>query len=302
LWHNVSFSRVGFPGECANYQDSFEEKMAEITTEITPIPSATVTLVRDAAHGPEVLLMQRNLKSGFVPGAYVFPGGALDEWDNTPAARELCSGLTDAQASGMLGIATGGLAYWIAAIRESFEEAGLLLAYDAPQRILALDDTGTIERFARHRHALNKGACNLADILRPENVTLAADQLVYSGHWITPLSAPRRYDTRFFVAAAPPAQEPLHDNHETISHVWIRPADAIDRHRCDEFKMRFPTVRTLEGFAAYDSVEALMAAMRARHNIPSILPHIKRDGAHVLPGEPGYDDTASRERHGQWKI
>ena len=276
--------------------------MAEITAEIAPIPSATVTLVRDAAHGPEVLLMQRNLQSGFVPGAYVFPGGALDSGDDAPAARELCSGLTDAQASAALGIARGGLAYWVAAIRESFEEAGLLLAYDAQRRMLALDGPGRVERYTRHRHALNQGACNLTDILRAENVTLAADQLVYSGHWITPLSAPRRYDTRFFVAVAPPAQEPLHDNHETISHVWIRPADAIDRHRRDEFKMRFPTVRTLEGYTAYKSVDALMKAMRARRDIPSILPHIKRDGAHLLPGDPGYEDATTREQQGQWKI
>ena len=270
--------------------------------EIAPIPSATVTLVRDAARGPEVLLMQRNLQSGFVPGAYVFPGGALDAGDDASAARELCSGLSDAQASGMLGIARGGLAYWVAAIRESFEEAGLLLAYDAQQRILALDEPGSIDRYTRHRHALNQGTRSLSDILREEKLTLAADHLVYSGHWITPLSAPRRYDTRFFVAVAPPAQEPLHDNHEMIGHVWVRPADALDRCRRGEFKMRIPTVRTLEGYTAYESVDALMKAMRARRDIPSILPHIKRDGAHVLPGEPGYENTATGEQHGQWKI
>ena len=262
---------------------------------ITPIPSATVTLVRDAAGGLEVLMMQRNFNSGFVPGAYVFPGGALDDED--AAAHALCAGLTDVEASRALGIAQGGLAYWAAAIRESFEEAGLLVAYEAQGRIVALDQPDVAERFRQHRHALNSGERNMLEILRAEKLMLAADQLVYFGHWITPVSAPRRYDTRFFAAVAPPAQEPLHDNFETISHVWVRPAEALERHRNDDFKMRFPTARTLEEFAAYATVDALMKAMRAKRNIIVALPHIRTDGAHLLPGEPGYG-----EQQGQWKI
>jgi 8-oxo-dGTP pyrophosphatase MutT (NUDIX family) len=270
--------------------------------EITPIPSATVTLVRDAAGGLEVLMMQRNFNSGFVPGAFVFPGGALDDEDSTADAYALCAGLTDVEASRALGIAQGGLAYWAAAIRESFEEAGLLIAYEAQGRMIALDQHEVAERFRLHRHALNAGERGLLDILRAEKLMLAADQLVYFGHWITPVSAPRRYDTRFFAAIAPPAQEPLHDNFETISHVWVRPAAALDRHRNDDFKMRFPTARTLEEFAAYDSVDALMKAMRAKRDIVVALPHLTKDGKHLLVGEPGYDEAIAREQRGQWKI
>ncbi len=274
----------------------------KVMNELVPIPSATVTLVRDSNAGLEVLMMQRNLSSGFVPGAYVFPGGALDAEDDLPATHALCAGITDAQASGALGIAHGGLAYWAAAIRESFEEAGLLVAYDADGRIVALDEPRVVERFRKHRHALNQGECRLLDILRQEKLTLAADQLVYFSHWITPVSAPRRYDTRFFIAAAPPAQAPLHDNHETISHVWARPGAALDRHRKDDFKMRFPTVRTLEEFAAYSSVDALMQAMRAKRSIPAILPRISKEGARLLPGESGYAEMVARELQGLWKI
>ena len=270
--------------------------------ELTPIPAATVTLVRDSVAGLEVLMMQRNLKSGFVPGAYVFPGGALDDEDSSPATHALCAGVSDAQASSALGIERGGLAYWAAAIRESFEEAGLLIAYDAGQRIVALDEPDTVERFRQHRHALNAGTRSLIDILRQEGLTLATDQLVYFSHWITPVSAPRRYDTRFFVAAAPPAQAPLHDNQETISHVWVRPAAALDRHQQNDFKMRLPTVRTLEEFAAYFSVDALMQAMRAKRNIPAILPRISKEGARLMPGELGYEEMVARELQGQWKI
>lgn len=269
--------------------------------EITPVPSATVTLIRDTGAGPEVLLMQRNLKSVFVPGMYVFPGGALDPADSAPEICELSSGIDDARASSTLEVASCGLAYWAAAIRESFEEAGLLIAYDKDQ-LVALNTPQRIERFRQHRHALNEGTCGMLEILRAESLKLAVDQLVYFSHWITPVSAPRRYDTRFFAAVAPPEQVPLHDNTETISHVWVRPGEALDRHRRDDFKMRFPTVRTLEEFAAYDTVDSLMTAMRAKRNIPTILPRIGKEGGRVLPGEPAYEDIAARNGEGQWKV
>ena len=270
--------------------------------EITPLPAATVALVRDGNGGLEVLMMQRNLKSGFMPGAHVFPGGGLDDTDNSPATLALSAGVTDAQACGTLGIERGGLAYWAAAIREAFEEAGLLIAYDAGRRIVALEAPAVIERFRRHRHALNQGTRSLLDILREERLTLATDQLAYFSHWITPVSAPRRYDTRFFVAVAPPAQAPLHDNQEIISHLWARPAAALDRHRKNDFKLRFPTVRTLEEFSAYSSAAALMKAMRARRNIPALLPRVSKDGKSLIPGDPGYEEVVARERQGQWKI
>lgn len=270
--------------------------------EITPVPSATVTLLRETDAGFEVLLMQRNLKSVFVPGMYVFPGGALDAADSAPEICELSSGIDDAHASSTLQVASCGLAYWAAAIRESFEEAGLLMAYDEKKKLVTLDTPDQVERFRQHRHALNQGACGMLEILRAERLTLAVDQLVYFSHWITPVSAPRRYNTRFFAAVAPPEQVPLHDNAETISHVWVRPGQALDRHRRDDFKMRFPTVRTLEEFAAYDTVEALMKAMRAKRNIPTILPRIGKEGRRLMPGDTRYDEVAARERHGQWKV
>ena len=269
---------------------------------MVPLPAATVTLVRDAAHGPEVLMMQRNLKSGFVPGAHVFPGGALDDADDAAELHALCAGMSDEAASRALGIASGGLAYWAAAIRESFEEAGVLVAYDDGRRVIAFDRPDLEERFRLHRHALNAGERAFIDIMREEGLTLATDQLVYFSHWITPVTAPRRYDTRFFIAAAPPAQEPLHDNQETISHLWVRPAEALDRHRAKSFTMRLPTIRTLEELAAYDSVAALMQGMRDKRNIDAHLPRINKSGRYLVPGDPGYEETNSTENQGQWKI
>jgi 8-oxo-dGTP pyrophosphatase MutT (NUDIX family) len=273
-----------------------------MSEEIVPLPAATVTLVRDSAQGIEVLMMRRNLKSGFVPGTHLFPGGSLDDADDTTELHAICAGMSDVDASCKLGVASGGLAYWAAAIRESFEEAGILVAYDESRRVIALDRPALAERFRLHRHALNAGEREFIAIMRDEGLLLAADQLVYFSHWITPVSAPRRYDTRFFIAVAPPSQVPLHDNQETISHLWVRPAEALDRHRAEQFDMRLPTVRTLEEFAAYDNVDSLMHGMRNKTDIDANLPRITKKGNYLLPGDPGYGEVTAEESKGQWKI
>lgn len=255
----------------------------------TPMPSATVTIVRDAGRGIEVLMMKRNLKSGFVPGMYVFPGGGLDDTDLHFKNNGLCSCLDDAAASGTLGVASGGLAYWVAAIREAFEESGLLLARDDAGTVLSLTDPQIAQRFTEHRSRLNAGAAEFPALLRAENLQLAADQLTYFAHWITPVGLPRRYDTRFFMAEAPSGQEPLQDERETIAATWVSPGDALLRHRRGEFEMRTPTVRTLESFADYDNVANLRRGLAAQRDVRVMLPRIGPDGRRVLPGEPGYE-------------
>src|SRR5574341_465440 len=185
-----------------------------------PQPAATMTLVRDAPRGLEVLMLQRSLSLAFMPGVHVFPGGALDAADDSPALRALCVGLDDAAASRMLGLERGGLAYWIAAIREAFEEAGILLAYDARGRIVPLNGTAA-ERYRAHRRALDAGHRDFTEFVLSEGLRLAVDRLRYFGHWITPVNSPRRYDTRFFLAIAPENQEAWHDERETIAHVWM---------------------------------------------------------------------------------
>jgi 8-oxo-dGTP pyrophosphatase MutT (NUDIX family) len=271
-------------------------------SQLEPLPAATVTLVRDSDQGPEVLMLQRNFQSGFMPGMYMFPGGALDPSDYSEQACALCTGLDDATASGILKLDRSGLAYWVAAIRESFEEAGILLACNTRGDIIALDEPVTIGRFRLHRHALNAGDQEFTTLLSGEQLRLAVDQLAYFGHWITPLGAPRRYDTRFFVARAPAAQEPLHDNVEAIAHVWVRPQTALAAHSRGEFDMRTPTRKTLESFAAFESVDALMQAMRGLNEIPAMLPQITADGRRLLPGEAGYEDAATTESPGPWET
>ena len=261
---------------------------------VVPMPSATVTIVRDAGAGIEVLMMKRNLKSGFVPGMYVFPGGGLDNTDLSFKNNGLCSCLDDAQASGALGMACDGLAYWVAAIREAFEESGLLLARNGAGEVVRLTDTEIAHRFTEHRRQLNAGTVEFPALVHAENLQLAADQLTYFAHWITPVGLPRRYDTRFFMAEAPAGQEPLQDERETIAATWVSPAEALSRHQRGEFEMRTPTVRTLETFADYGSVASLRTGLAGRrHEIRTMLPRIGSDGRRILPGEHGYEEAGS---------
>ena len=260
---------------------------------IKPMPSATVTLVRDAPAGIEVLMMRRNLQSGFVPGMHVFPGGGLDDEDLLFKNNGLCACLDDVAASAALGVAAGGLAYWAAAIREAFEESGLLLARNHAGNIITLSDAGVAARFAEHRRRLNAGTAGFAALLQAENLQLAADRLIYFAHWITPVGMPRRYDTRFFMAEAPAGQEPFQDEQETIAAEWVSPGAALSRHQRGEFDMRTPTVYTLEMFADYDSVARLREGLGNRREISAVLPRIGKDGRRILPGEPGYEEAAA---------
>ena len=261
---------------------------------VTPLPAATVTLVRDAPRGVEVLMLQRNHSLKFMPGAHVFPGGGLDAADGSPEMHALCTGPADADASRMLGIERGGLSYWVAAIREAYEEAGILLAYDAAGNMVSLEDGAG--RFDAHRGSLHARHGDFGAILRAEGLRLATDRLTYFGHWITPVTVPRRYDTRFFLAVAPEGQEARHDNHETIAHAWVRPQEALEHGMREKLKLRFPTIKTLERFAACATCDELVSVVAAAPVVRALLPRITRDGRTLLPGDEGYEVAeASRD-------
>ena len=209
-------------------------------------PAATVMLLRDHVEfGLQVLMVRRNLNSDFVGGAFVFPGGAVDPSDAGPAIERRSLGRSDADASAILGLPTGGLAYWVAVLRECFEEAGILLARDAIGTMLSLDGPADAERYAAHRQALNDRSTSFAAIAEEEDLHLDVAGVHYFAHWITPEGAPRRYDTRFFVAKAPDGQTPANDQSETIADIWITPAEALAAHRREEIEMVLPTIRTV---------------------------------------------------------
>jgi recombination protein RecT len=202
-------------------------------------PAATVLLLRDADAGIEVLMTRRSSTASFAPGAYVFPGGGIDAAD---AAGHALAARRPTQDDLRLTQA-------IAAIRESFEELGVLLARHADGRAAGDSDIAAL-----HRHEPFLPQC------AARGLVLAADQVYVLAHWITDRDLPRRFDVPFLVARMPPGQTPVADEAEQFEPVWVRPGEALARHKAGSFFMIFPTIRTLERLAKFSSVDAVLQA------------------------------------------
>jgi len=256
-----------------------------------PRDSATVVVLRDRADGCDVLLVERHAASRAFAGAHVFPGGVVDPEDGA-APLHGASALGAAAAADRLRESNpaAALTFWIAAIRELFEEAGLLLAR-RDGLALRLDDPATRGRFRDHRAALLAGATTFAAIVAVERLELATDVLQYFSRWITPVNVPRRYDARFFVAVVPPGQEPLHDERETISTMWVAPRAALEQARAGRLLLAPPTVRTLDDLAALGTPAEIIAEARRRTVTPILPKPVQVDGsmAVLYPGDAAYD-------------
>lgn len=260
-----------------------------------PRPSATVVVLRDSPSGPEVLLLRRAERGDLNSGAWVFPGGLVDTGDADCAG--FSQGLDEAAANARLGVASGGLAYYVAALRECFEECGLLFAADAATQSLV--DDAAASALDAWRGPLHRGEATLAGLCEAHGLRLALDRLVYCAHWVTPLGMPKRFDTRFFAAEAPPAQSAAHDEGETVEHRWLRPSDVLaDR---AAYKMMTPTVHTLKAIARHATVAGFLDAMRAQAAIPTVLPRLARGAAGkrpITPDEPAYVEVGRLDPQG----
>ena len=225
---------------------------------VEPRPAATVVLLRQRADTPEVFLLRRNRSSGFVPGAYVFPGGRVDPGDAHPSLAASASALPGLPAA----------PYWMAGVRETFEETGVLLAhFDGA--------TPTAADLSHWRDALLEDQATLHDVLEALNARLDFGGVAHFAHWITPVAEPLRFDTRFFVAALPRAAEATADAREMSDALWIAPAQALERFRAARLPMVFPTVHTLETLAQFATVEEAVHTLRCR-TVNSILPRLVR--------------------------
>lgn len=264
--------------------------------EVPVRPAATVMLVDDRPD-LHVLMMRKTPRTVFAGGMWVFPGGAVDAADRIDELEAVCQGRTDRVASQELDVDQGGLAYWVAALRETFEEAGVLLtARPGPHEVV--DALGP--RLREHRHRLNAGELDFVDLIEQEDLLLDTSSVHYTARWVTPVGSPRRFDARFFVAGMPQGQTPVRDEGETIDEAWFRPADALDQWRAGHITMMSPTVRMLSSLARFDSAAHVLEAgatdqpdERARVVDPDGEYHV------VLPGDPGYDD-AEREVESGW--
>lgn len=236
--------------------------------------AATLLLVRDAESGLEVFMVERPGAADF-GGMHVFPGGKVDDAD--AAAEPRCVALNDSLASERLGIARGGVAFWAAAIRESFEEAGVLLGYRG-DRLVDLSDPAVRDRFADYRDAIHRGDLSIVELCEREDLRLATDRVHYFSHWITPEGPPRRYDTRFFLAHMPENQETAHHAGELEDGLWVRPRDALEHQAEGRWTMIFPTLTTLRSLARYGGVAALEADVRAWRHLPKVTDERHRQG------------------------
>ncbi|HEX8690955.1 MAG TPA: NUDIX domain-containing protein [Longimicrobium sp.] len=241
---------------------------------VPPRPAATVVLLREGGGGLEALLLRRHKRSGFAAGAWVFPGGVVDPRDSSGEVADRLDGPTPGEWAERLEVdAAEALGYVAAAIREAFEETGILLARPDPEGPTQLHDA---ESMAVARRALLNDVVSLRDVAVGNGLRLMGDALVYIAHWITPEPEPRRYDTRFFAARAPEdAACEVHDA-EMTDAVWLPPREAVERFRAGQMKLLPPTVRTLEQLASFADFGALRAALEDAP-VPTILPRMRRD-------------------------
>lgn len=245
-------------------------------------PASTVMLIRDRSGGDgiEVFVLQRNTNAAFAAGAYVFPGGRVDDADadHVDELEAFTPGLDDAAASARLDIDAGGLGYYVAAIRECFEEADLLLARTAGDGPLPPIDPA-------ERHAVHNGELTMPELCRRHDLLLDVAELRYVAHWVTPLEErPRRFDTRFFLAAAPDGQRGDHDRVETIASRWVRPEVALDLCGAGELLLLPPTISSLSWLADRATVADALAVADAADPPPRIMPTIERDDAGAVTG------------------
>jgi glyoxylase-like metal-dependent hydrolase (beta-lactamase superfamily II)/8-oxo-dGTP pyrophosphatase MutT (NUDIX family) len=251
-----------------------------------PRASATLVVVRDAPEGIEVLLSRRAERGDHNSGAWVFPGGIVDPGD--AQAATCCAGLDEELANERLGVKSGALSYYVAAVRECFEESGLLFAADARGEIVPLDGDAAAALRA-WRGPLHRGERTMVELCNAFGLTLALDRLVYLSHWLTPLGRAKRFDTRFFIAAVPPTQTAEFDGTEMVEQLWLRPEEALAR--AAELKLMTPTQTTLRLVGRHPNVDALLAWAREPREIALIMPRVgsgQQGMRPVLPDEPAW--------------
>lgn len=267
-------------------------------------PASTVALVRPGGHGLEVFLVRRHDRVAFMGGAHVFPGGRVDAGDRLDDPTAWCDGVAEALERLTDVPAGDALAFYVAAARELFEEAGVLLARGRDGEIVATDETTPAGPEVRlepdptlwaYRAALDSGAMAIGNLLQREHLRLALDRLRLFGHWVTPEGESTRFDTYFFLAVAPEGQAAAHDNRETTHGIWLEPADALNRCRRGDIALPPPTWTTLRMLAPLASTEEAWEWAHARA-VPLVQPRFveQADGSRVitLPGDADYPAIA----------
>jgi 8-oxo-dGTP pyrophosphatase MutT (NUDIX family) len=251
-----------------------------------PVPAATILLLRDGASGLEVFMVKRHHQIDFVAGALVFPGGKLEKGDSDAALERHFDGGASWTAE-MRALGAG-------AIREAFEESGILLARDG--RTGDFVSSERLEELQHYRAKLDKREAVLADVLEKEKLRLALDQLVHFAHWITPANMPKRFDTHFFLATSPVGHVGSHDGRESVDSIWIKPGDAVSDPK--KWNVIFPTKLNLMKLDRSKTVAAALTAARADKVLP-VTPWVENGPAGQIlriRDDAGYAQTSANMR------
>lgn len=260
---------------------------AEAAAAIVPRAATTTLIVRDGPEGLEVLMVRRSPHASFMPGAYVFPGGAVDAADAAATPAEPADQLRQ-RLGGVTGTGDAALAHAVAGLRECFEECGLWLGVDAvPAATLAA-----------LRARLHAGEA-FGALATAAGLPLATQALQPWARWVTPVGLPKRFDTLFLVAPAPAGQVPEVDAGETTTLAWVHPPAALQAHAEGGFAMEFATVRTVESLRPFAGAAALLAHAAGLQALPTVHPRLRLDAQGrvagvLLPGQPGYDEAPLR--------
>ena len=259
-----------------------QNRIDPLKSTVIPKQASTVIILRqaiDRGHGPfEVLMVRRHADSLFVPDCYVFPGGCIDDDDCSQESASFCSELDRQKAFQILGdmpTEEMALGAWVAAVRETFEETGIMLSS-------GFHDPDTL---ARCRRKLLKGEIKFTDILKRGKWTLSIGGLRYFAHWITPEPLPYRYDVRFFVTVMPANQEATHDGIELTGFTWITPRQALAEYQQNRFKMVLPTIMTLRELGHFDSIDAVIQSVKTKI-VPSILTKLAEKDGRIVEAMP----------------
>jgi 8-oxo-dGTP pyrophosphatase MutT (NUDIX family) len=257
---------------------------------VTPRLAATTLILRDADRGMEVLMVRRSMQASFMPGAYVFPGGAVDAADGDAAHQAACDEPLERlqqRIGAVAGVGAQALAFAVAGLRECFEECGLWLG--------APDHHAPAPGWPSLRARLHAGT-PLAALVPDAGGPLATSCLQPWSRWVTPVGLPKRFDTLFFVARAPAGQVPTVDEGETTTLAWVQPALALAARERGEFQMEFATVRTVESLQPFATVADLLGFAAGQTSLAAIHPRVvlgdtgKITGV-LLPDQPGYDQA-----------
>lgn len=277
---------------------------------VIPKKATTVILLRECdPEGFEAFLLKRHEKSSFMGGNFVYPGGRVDRNDGSLEICSHCKGVSPEQAHQILGASISpeeSLAYWVAGIRELFEEAGVLLAYDHSATPLILKNPSQREKFSHYRDLLEKDRSTICQLVEEEKLLLAVDQLHYYAHWITPEARSERFDTRFFIACHPEGQEATYDQKETTVGIWLTPKQALEENLKGKAALSPPTLKTLEDLSRFKNIAEVFNTL-GKAKIQPILPvltKIEDETLIIFPWDPEYGifqkgETPEKVDHGK---